>query len=389
MAGACPGHRHLRLRGRCPPPLQLRDRPRLRGASRACGRLSLAGTPPRLHARAGGELRARDGRAGARGPSPPPGEPARALLRKAARQLGPPRPARGRARSGDGGALRRGDPPSVFAGRSDPSRDGRTLRSRHPVRRHDFPDPRPPDAPTASPLSSGRARLACSGEGHFPVNPRRSDGATAALDHAVGRFRGDTLVDRRPPLWPCCGGLMRHSPTGPKVLVALGVALLLAGSWWGLTKAPGEVYMGEVQRIMYVHVPTAWNAMLALSFAFVCALCFLLTNAWKWDSRLEAAMEMGVVLSLLLCIQGSIWAKPTWGVWWDWDPRLTTTAVMVFAFGGILALRAFVDDPARRAVWSAVACIVAFVDVPIVYYSVRWWNSLHQQQSSPATVSRE
>jgi heme exporter protein C len=145
--------------------------------------------------------------------------------------------------------------------------------------------------------------------------------------------------------------------------------------------------MGEVQRIMYVHVPTAWNAMLALSFAFVCALGFLLTNAWKWDSRLEAAMEMGVVLSLLLCIQGSIWAKPTWGVWWDWDPRLTTTAVMVFAFGGILALRAFVDDPARRAVWSAVACIVAFVDVPIVYFSVKWWNSLHQAQSTPQTVS--
>jgi heme exporter protein C len=98
-------------------------------------------------------------------------------------------------------------------------------------------------------------------------------------------------------------------------------------------------------------------------------------------------MEMGVVLSLLLCVQGSIWAKPTWGVWWDWDPRLTTTAVMVFAFGGILALRAFVDDPARRAVWSAVACIVAFVDVPIVYFSVKWWNSLHQAQSTPQTVS--
>ena len=180
---------------------------------------------------------------------------------------------------------------------------------------------------------------------------------------------------------------MTRPSTGLKVLVALGVALLLAGCWWGLTRAPGAVYMGELQRIMYVHVPTAWNAMLALSFAFVCALCFLLTNAWKWDSRLEAAMEMGVVLSLLLCIQGSIWAKPTWGVWWDWDPRLTTTAVMVFAFGGILALRAFVDDPARRAVWSAVACIVAFVDVPIVYFSVKWWNSLHQAQSTPQTVS--
>lgn len=173
----------------------------------------------------------------------------------------------------------------------------------------------------------------------------------------------------------------------PLVLVAFGVALLCAGSFWGLAKAPSEVYMGDVQRIMYVHVPTAWNAMLTLVFAFGCALMFLFTNSWEWDNRLEASMEMGVVLSLLLCTQGAIWAKPTWGVWWDWDPRLTTTAVMVFAFGGILALRAFVEDPVRRAVWSAVACIVAFADVPIVYFSVKWWNSLHQAQSSPATVS--
>jgi heme exporter protein C len=174
----------------------------------------------------------------------------------------------------------------------------------------------------------------------------------------------------------------------PKALVALGVALLFVGSFWGLVKAPGEVFMGDVQRIMYVHVPTAWNAMLTLTFAFFCALFSLFTNAWKWDNRLEAAMEMGVVLSLLLCMQGAIWAKPTWGVWWDWDPRLTTTAVLVFAFGGILALRAFVDDPVKRAVWSAVACIVAFVDVPIVYFSVKWWNSLHQAQSTPETVSK-
>jgi len=174
----------------------------------------------------------------------------------------------------------------------------------------------------------------------------------------------------------------------PAALLALGVGLLLVGSYWGLVKAPAEVFMGDVQRIMYVHVPTAWNAMLALSFAFVCALFFLFTHDWKWDNRLEAAMEMGVVLSLLLCMQGSIWAKPTWGVWWDWDPRLTTTAVMVFAFGGILALRAFVDDPVKRAVWSAVACIVAFADVPIVYFSVKWWNSLHQAQSTPETVSK-
>jgi heme exporter protein C len=76
-------------------------------------------------------------------------------------------------------------------------------------------------------------------------------------------------------------------------------------------------------------------------------------------------------------------------VWWDWDPRLTTTAVLLFAFLGILALRRFVDDPVKRGIWSAVATIIAYIDVPIVYFSVRWWNSLHQQQSSPGTVSKQ
>jgi heme exporter protein C len=146
--------------------------------------------------------------------------------------------------------------------------------------------------------------------------------------------------------------------------------------------------MGDVYRIMYVHVPTAWNALLAFTWAFVCAVAYLWRADFKWDARHEAGVEMGVVLAGLLCCQGSIWAKPTWGVWWDWDPRLTTTAVMFFAFCGILALRTFVEDPVKRATWSAVATIVAWVDVPIVYLSVRWWNSLHQMQSSPETVSR-
>lgn len=169
--------------------------------------------------------------------------------------------------------------------------------------------------------------------------------------------------------------------------LAFGSLLLLIGSYIGLFRAPAEAFMGDVYRILYVHVPTAWNAMLAFTFAFFCALLFLFKGDFKWDSRHEAAVEMGVVLSGLLCIQGSTWAKPTWGVWWDWDPRLTTTAVMFFAFAGILALRRFVDDPVKRATWSAAATIVAYVDVPIVYFSVRWWNSLHQLQSSPETVS--
>jgi heme exporter protein C len=173
----------------------------------------------------------------------------------------------------------------------------------------------------------------------------------------------------------------------PYAWLALGGLLLLVGSYIGLFVAPPEQYMGDVYRIMYVHVPTAWNALLAFTTAFACALAFLWKHDFRWDSRHEAAVEMGVVLSGLLCLQGAIWAKPTWGVYWDWDPRLTTTAVMFFAFVGILALRRFVEDPVKRASWSAVATIIAYVDVPIVYFSVRWWNSLHQMQSSPETVS--
>jgi heme exporter protein C len=173
----------------------------------------------------------------------------------------------------------------------------------------------------------------------------------------------------------------------PYVLLAIGTVLLCVGTYIGLAQAPAEHYMGDVQRIMYVHVPTAWNALLAFTAAFGCACAYLMRRKWRADAWLEASIEIGVVFSALLCFQGAVWAKPTWGVYWDWDPRLTTTAVMVVAFGGILVLRRSVDDPVRRATWSSVATILAFADVPIVYFSVRFWNSLHQLQSSPETVS--
>jgi heme exporter protein C len=177
-----------------------------------------------------------------------------------------------------------------------------------------------------------------------------------------------------------------NSPT-PYLFVALGAVLLLTGSYFGLFVAPREQYMGDVQRIMYVHVSTAWNWMLAVLFAFGCAIAFLFKSDLIWDARLEAGVEVSALLAFLLCTQGSIWAKPTWGVWWDWDPRLTSTAVLLFALLGILALRKFVDDAMKRAIWSSVAMIISAVDLPIVYMSVKWWNSLHQQQSTPQTVA--
>ena len=167
----------------------------------------------------------------------------------------------------------------------------------------------------------------------------------------------------------------------------LGLTLLCVGSYLGLFWAPPDRFMGDVGRILYCHVPTAWNALLVLTIAFVVAIGYLIKRKSSWDDTLVGAIECGVVYTIMLLIQGSIWGKPTWGTYWDWDPRLTSSAVMLVAFSAILGLRTFVDDPNRRAVWTAIATIIAFVDVPIVYFSIKWWRTLHQSFSTPKTIS--
>lgn len=167
----------------------------------------------------------------------------------------------------------------------------------------------------------------------------------------------------------------------------VGLLLLGVGSYYGLAVAPPERYMGEVGRILYIHVPTAWVGLVTLTAACVIAIGALLTRRASWDDALVGAVEVGVLLTAMLLIQGSIWARPTWGTYWTWDPRLTTSAIMLVAFAAVLGLRSFVDDAARRATWSAVATIVAYVDVPIVYFSIKWWRTLHQEFSTPQTVA--
>ncbi|MEO8276188.1 MAG: cytochrome c biogenesis protein CcsA, partial [Thermoanaerobaculia bacterium] len=162
------------------------------------------------------------------------------------------------------------------------------------------------------------------------------------------------------------------------------VLLLLAGCTIGLFVAPAERHMGDVQRIMYVHVPTAWVALLCFTSAFVASIGSLWTGRARWDAAVVGSIEAGVVLNTLLLIQGSLWGRATWGIWWDWDVRLTTSLVLLLLFIGVLALRSFAAGSDRRANLTAVAAIVAYVDVPLVYFCVRWWRSLHQIQSSPA-----
>ncbi len=168
-----------------------------------------------------------------------------------------------------------------------------------------------------------------------------------------------------------------------------GLVLLVTGGYLGLVWAPADRDMGDVQRIMYAHVPAVWGALLALTLQFVCSMMFLFKESPKTDAMSEAATEVGVILGAVGILLGSIWGRPTWGVWWTWDPRLTTAAILLVTYLGVMALRKFVDDPERRATWSAVAGVIAFVNIPIVWFSVRWWRSLHQIQSTPRTVDSE
>lgn len=167
----------------------------------------------------------------------------------------------------------------------------------------------------------------------------------------------------------------------------LGLLLVISGNAFGLTLAPRERFMGEVGRIIYVHVPAAWVAMICFVLAAGFAVAFLMGGKRGWDSAMESAAEVGVLQGVLLLLLGAIFARPTWGVWWSWDPRLTSSAVMTLSFVGVLILRGIVPDPDRRATWSSIATILAGVNVPIVYMSVKWWASLHQLQSETAKGS--
>ncbi len=147
---------------------------------------------------------------------------------------------------------------------------------------------------------------------------------------------------------------------------------------------PPETVQGDLQRIMYVHVPSAWLAYLSFTVTFAASVAYLRGRSLRWDRLAGAAAEVGVVFTGLALATGMIWGKPVWGVWWTWDARLVLTAVLFFVYLGYLALRRNFEDPELRAHRSAVLGIVAVLQIPIVHFSVTWWRGLHQ----PPTVLR-
>ncbi|PYN98937.1 MAG: cytochrome C assembly protein [Candidatus Rokuibacteriota bacterium] len=158
----------------------------------------------------------------------------------------------------------------------------------------------------------------------------------------------------------------------------LVVLALVAGLVMGFLVAPRDAAQGNVQRIMYVHVPSVLVAYLAFAVVLLASIVYLTTRRESADRIGHASAEVGVLFTGITIASGAIWGKPTWGTWWTWDARLTSVAVLFVMYLGYLLVRGMVDDRERAARYSAVVGIVAALDVPLVHFSVYWWRTLHQ-----------
>jgi len=166
-------------------------------------------------------------------------------------------------------------------------------------------------------------------------------------------------------------------------LGGLSAALLAVGIWMAFA-APEDYQQGITVRIMYIHVPFAWLAMMCYSIMSASAIGTLVWRHPLADVSLKAAAPIGAVFTALCLVTGSIWGKPMWGTWWVWDARLTSVFILFLMYLGLIALTRALDDPARSARAAAIVTLVGFVNVPIIKFSVDWWNTLHQ----PASVMR-
>ncbi|MHB0929352.1 MAG: cytochrome c biogenesis protein CcsA [Candidatus Nanopelagicales bacterium] len=165
----------------------------------------------------------------------------------------------------------------------------------------------------------------------------------------------------------------RHVPW----LGALSALMLIVFLTMCFFYAPEDSIQGQVQRLFYPHVASAWVAGLAFFTVFVASIGYLVTRDLKWDGIAAASAEVGLLFTSGTLILGMLWGKASWGTYWAWDPRLTSVLVLWLLYLAYLALRTYVSEPAKRARFSSVLGIVAFVDVPIIYFSIKWWRTQH------------
>jgi len=166
---------------------------------------------------------------------------------------------------------------------------------------------------------------------------------------------------------------------------ALAVVLTVVGLYIGLVRAPTDAQQGDAYRIIFIHVPAAWMSMVVyLAMAFWAGIGFAF-NARMASMLAHALAPTGALMTALALWSGSLWGKPTWGAWWVWDARLTSELILLFLYIGYMSLHAAIDDPRRADRASALLALVGVVNVPIIYFSVKWWNTLHQGASVSLT----
>jgi heme exporter protein C len=170
---------------------------------------------------------------------------------------------------------------------------------------------------------------------------------------------------------------MNSQPRALSILNIVTPVLVFVAILVVIFYAPVEAYMGRVQKIFYFHLSAAWVGMLGFGVAVVAGVAYLVTRQRKWDIAGYAAVEVSLVFFLIAIVAGSIWARRTWGTWWTWDPRLTSAAIVELVYAAYLMLRQGIEDPDRRARFGAVYAIVAFISVPITFFSIRILRTIH------------
>ncbi|MBZ5577009.1 MAG: cytochrome c biogenesis protein CcsA [Acidobacteriia bacterium] len=164
-----------------------------------------------------------------------------------------------------------------------------------------------------------------------------------------------------------------------KLLYGAGLAafLLLARNILVIADLPGEAAQGAIFKIIFFHVPAAWTAMVAATAALTLSILFLKTKDFRYDAAAVAVTEVGLAFLAANLVTGSIWGRVIWGIWWTWDVRLTSALVCWLLYAGYLMLRHAIEEPTQRATFAAVFSIFAFIDVPIVIFSIRWFRTQH------------
>ncbi len=182
---------------------------------------------------------------------------------------------------------------------------------------------------------------------------------------------------------------MQDKPVTLKVLDIVSIILLIVSAYLALVFAPTEQVMGDVQRVFYFHIGTAWTALIGFILAAVFSVVYLIQKDLKWDRLQVAAIEVSLVFFFITIVLGSIWARPAWNTWWTWDPRLTTAAVTELIYIAYFMLRQGIDDPDRRARFGAVYALVGGISAPITFFAIRLFRSIHPVVIGSANANQE